>query len=320
MDMKALVIEQTGVLMLIIGRWTLPKGSISRNQFSQIILIYIATAADIVEFSETYSDDNVKTRPERAQIYNEVMGIWGWSVMQFSFTIALPEDGLKQEDDDGDDPANAKWRQTNRVAPMSYMHYKAMLTKGWDAEAQRNGQPESPVQWRGKYEVNRKERTAVVENPVDEDTGCCIGKGEWKACLAKNMELIICLIPVLMQDGPFFGYRMVLIVRYKVFTPMIILLTVKNALVIIVQIYRIIILYCFEPPENELDVNDPSIRVRAALKATHGISVPRGTAAKARGNIQAIQAISRMQLSSGEHKNAAASTRHPEAVRREPPR
>ena len=295
MGMKALVIEQTGVLMLIIGRWTLPKGSISRNQFSQILLIYIATAADIVEFSEVYTIEIVRERSDRAKIYNEVMGVWGWSVMQFSLTIALPEDGLKQEDEEDENSANAKWRQTNRVAPISYQHYKAMLTKGWDAEAQKNGTPKG-VQWRGgKYEISRDERSKS-EGQVDanENTGCCIGKGEWKECLARNMELITCLIPVLMQDGPFFGYRMVLIIRYKVITPMIILLTVKNALVIIVQIYRIVILYCSEPPEDEVDVNDPSIRVRVALKAaSRDVSF-----ARTRSNIQAIQAISRMQAAS----------------------
>ena len=313
MGMKALVIEQTGVLMLIIGRWTLPKGSISRNQFSQILLIYIATAADIVEFSETYTDDIVRSRPERAKIYNEVMAIWGWSVMQFSFTIALPEDGLKQEDEDDDEnAANAKWRQTNRVAPLSYQHYKAMLTKGWDAEGQRTGTVSTAnggVQWHGgKFEVSKNERAKAVDqpSPYDEEAGCCIGKGEWRSCLARNMELITCLIPVLMQDGPFFGYRMVLIVRYSVITPMIILLTVKNALVIIVQIYRIVILYCFEPPKDEVDVNDPSVRVRAALKATNGEFSSRRPAATARGNIQAIQAISRMQAASHHKVDAAA--------------
>lgn len=310
MGMKALVIEQTGVLMLIIGRWTLPKGSISRNQFSQIILIYIATAADIVEFSETYTDEQVRARTERAKIYNEVMAVWGWSVMQFSITIALPEDGLKQEEEDEEDPASAKWRQTNRVAPMSYLHYKAMLTKGWDAESQKGpGVPET-VQWRGKYEVKMDETAKPRESNVvdDDDAGCCVGRREFKTCLAKNMELITCLIPVFMQDGPFFGYRMVLIIRYKVFTPMIILLTVKNALVIIVQIYRIIILYCYEPPDDELDVNDPSVRVRAALKATHGISDSRRPISKTRGNIQAIQAISRMQHSSAQQRASGSSS------------
>ena len=299
--MRASIIEQTGVLILIIGRWTLPKGSISRNQFSQILLIYVGTAADIVEFSELYGEEKIRESKDYLKIYRGVMVVWGWSILQFSLTIALPEDGLKQEEEETveEDPANVKWRQTNRVAPMSYLHYKSMLTKGWDAEAQKPQPAEKyVVQWRGKYEVNKEAKSKPVQNEEEpaneeEETGCGIRRRDLKACIVKHLELITCLIPVLMQDGPFFIYRMVLIVEYSIITQMIILLTVKNALVIIVQIYRIMILYCYEPKEDEPDINDPSIRVRAALNATNGRTAKRSLRG-ARGSV-AIQAISRMQ-------------------------
>ena len=45
--------------MLIIGRWILPKGSISHDQLSQLLLVYVGTAADIVEFYEAFSEDEV---------------------------------------------------------------------------------------------------------------------------------------------------------------------------------------------------------------------------------------------------------------------
>ena len=38
----------------MIGRWLLPKGQMSREQLSQLLLIYIAAAADIVELTEIY--------------------------------------------------------------------------------------------------------------------------------------------------------------------------------------------------------------------------------------------------------------------------
>ena len=301
MGMKALYIEQTGVLMLIIGRWTLPKGSISRNQFSQILLIYIATAADILEFSETYTDRIVRSRAERATIYNEVMAIWGWSLMQFSFTIALPEDGLKQEDEEQKFTYDSNWRRTNRIAPLSYQHYKGMLTKGWDPNRNRNSRASGASQLRGSELESNKN---VRDNSVDQTSvfkeveSVCISKMELKSCLVRNMELIRCLIPVLMQDGPFFGYRMVLIVRYNVITPMTILLTVKNALVIIVQIYRIVILYCSEAPIDEVDVNDPSVRVRAALKATNGRLSLRYSMQSTRDSMQVIREISEVKAAS----------------------
>lgn len=43
--------------MLIVGRWILPKGSISHDQLSQLLLVYVGTAADIVEFYEAFSEE-----------------------------------------------------------------------------------------------------------------------------------------------------------------------------------------------------------------------------------------------------------------------
>ena len=47
-------LDQTFLLLLVIGRWLLPKGQMSREQLSQLLLIYIAAAADIVELTEIY--------------------------------------------------------------------------------------------------------------------------------------------------------------------------------------------------------------------------------------------------------------------------
>ena len=37
----------------------LPKGEITRDQLSSLLLVYIATAADIVELTEIYEDSSV---------------------------------------------------------------------------------------------------------------------------------------------------------------------------------------------------------------------------------------------------------------------
>lgn len=54
-----LAIEQLLLFLLIIGRWMLPKGDLSRDQLSQLLLVYIGTAADIIEFFETFKEDKV---------------------------------------------------------------------------------------------------------------------------------------------------------------------------------------------------------------------------------------------------------------------
>ena len=42
------------MLILIIGRWLLPKGDLTRDQLSQLLLVYIGTAADIIEFFDSF--------------------------------------------------------------------------------------------------------------------------------------------------------------------------------------------------------------------------------------------------------------------------
>lgn len=43
------IVEQTLLLVLIIGRWLLPVGkTMTRDQLSQLLLVYIGTAGKIV--------------------------------------------------------------------------------------------------------------------------------------------------------------------------------------------------------------------------------------------------------------------------------
>ena len=44
-------LHQTLLFVLVIGRWLLPKGDITRNQLSQLLLVFIGVGADILEFA-----------------------------------------------------------------------------------------------------------------------------------------------------------------------------------------------------------------------------------------------------------------------------
>ena len=52
-------LEQLLLLILILGRWMLPKGKLTHDQLSQLLLVYIGTAADIVEFFEAFNEEKV---------------------------------------------------------------------------------------------------------------------------------------------------------------------------------------------------------------------------------------------------------------------
>lgn len=53
-----LALHQILLILLILGKWLLPAaGELTRDQLSQLLLIFVGTAADILEFtSETLSD------------------------------------------------------------------------------------------------------------------------------------------------------------------------------------------------------------------------------------------------------------------------
>lgn len=55
------LLEQLLLLLLILGRWMLPKGDMTHEQLSELLLAYIGTAADIVEFFDAFKEDAVRT-------------------------------------------------------------------------------------------------------------------------------------------------------------------------------------------------------------------------------------------------------------------
>ncbi|CAH0731188.1 unnamed protein product, partial [Brenthis ino] len=78
------LIEQFLMLTLIVGRWLLPKGDLTRDQLSQLLLVYIGTAADIIEFFDSFKDEKVATEKVLVLL---TLAIWSWSLMQFTVVL-----------------------------------------------------------------------------------------------------------------------------------------------------------------------------------------------------------------------------------------
>ncbi|CAO1397833.1 unnamed protein product [Diamesa hyperborea] len=78
------LIEQFLMLVLIIGRWLLPKGDLTRDQLSQLLLVYIGTAADIIEFFDSFKDNKIASEPILVFL---TLSIWSWSLMQFTIVL-----------------------------------------------------------------------------------------------------------------------------------------------------------------------------------------------------------------------------------------
>ncbi|XP_038045868.1 transmembrane protein 26-like [Patiria miniata] len=179
-DVWALSLEQFLLALLIVGRWLLPKGSLTRDQLSQLLLVYIGMAADILEFS-------LESLQEQVVICNLVLiiiilGMWNWSLLQFTLVL------------------------TSVSAPRTRA---AKVTGGRSCK------------------------------------GCC------RCC--ENEIWALCTT-IIMQDGPFLAMRLYLLIKFNVINQMMLFFTIKNILVILLQLYRMAIVCCDKAPAVEPEI------------------------------------------------------------------
>lgn len=291
--------EQALVLILVIGRWLLPKGGITRDQLSQLLLIYIGTAADIMEFTEIIKEDEIrKTNPKMLQnsnFVNAVILFWSVSLFQFPLTIyamertaqrlekekAQLEEQLKKMKEEKDTR-----RRKNQVAPSP-----ALYTNKKNQSQDGSERGEIRVRYiQTKFGLEIKPEMTSVTSTDDEEAMPQVPHGRCAQCtcwhrftkalddFANKMqdyaELVSLLIPMLMQDGPFLVIRLIVIAYYQIYHDTLYFLTVKNALVVMLQVYRIFVLY-YKPPEEDIDdffpENDASHRLQNVQTAVKSV-------------------------------------------------
>ncbi|XP_077997306.1 transmembrane protein 26-like [Glandiceps talaboti] len=179
-----LALQQLLLGLLILGRWMLPKGDITRDQLSQLLLVYIGMAADILEFSvETLKEDALQG--EWALMYL-ILGIWSWSLLQFCLVLTATK---------ARKPRMARSSSSNLFLPF------ASRCEG----------------------------------------GCQL----W--CESEVWAIIASIV---MQDGPFLTMRMFLLIHYEVVSHMMVFFTCKNSLVLLLQLYRLAVLYLEKHPRG----------------------------------------------------------------------
>ncbi|CAN0103931.1 unnamed protein product [Lampetra planeri] len=203
-----LCIHQMLLLLLIIGRWLLPTGTeVSREKLSQLLLEFIGTAGDILEFkTETMQDSVVRcNRP----LFYCIMAVWTWSLIQFPLVIKV-----------------------HQALPGS--------------------QEQAPARgWRTLVRIYSTDLWAIV-------------------------------ISVFIQDGPFLVVRLLLLIHFGVLDQMqmLIFFTIKNVLVLMLQAYRLVVIYgdyralCLSGPDGA-----PSPRGRQEGKSPGEVPSDAGTLA-----------------------------------------
>ncbi|CAJ0959627.1 unnamed protein product, partial [Ranitomeya imitator] len=91
--------EELTILVLIIGRWLMPRGKMSRDQLAQLLLMYLALGADILDILELMKEPSVET--------NETITVVGlclfsWAIMQFTLVLTQTVSCSSLETDDSE--------------------------------------------------------------------------------------------------------------------------------------------------------------------------------------------------------------------------
>lgn len=72
------------LIVLVLGRWLMPKGDMSRDQLSQLLMVYVGLGADILDIFDTFRVPEVKT--DRAVVISG-LALFSWALMQFPLVL-----------------------------------------------------------------------------------------------------------------------------------------------------------------------------------------------------------------------------------------
>ena len=218
--------EQLLLLSVIVGRWMLPRLGISRDQLSQLLLINIGNAADILELFEAFNEEAVRMN---ASLRICILCLWQASLLQFCFnktaTLERPNQAPSQPQ-----------------GPSRSTTFNEFLS----------GE---------QIQVHPEGFTAVERRHFCD---CCPPGRGVSGCeqLWFGTELWALFMSLILQDVPFLVLRLTLVMHYKVRSYSNIFFTCKNTLLILLQVFRsMVILSVFRRDWNNAKSDIPMILV-----------------------------------------------------------
>ncbi|CAF0727132.1 unnamed protein product [Didymodactylos carnosus] len=84
LDTKVMSLEVSLLLLIILGRWFLPKGTTSRSNLSQLLLVYMSLSSDIVDLLTIFNEEEV-LRSHNMLI--ATLSVLSWSLFQFPINM-----------------------------------------------------------------------------------------------------------------------------------------------------------------------------------------------------------------------------------------
>ncbi|XP_076448257.1 uncharacterized protein LOC143284980 [Babylonia areolata] len=250
-----LLSEQTMMVTIILSRWLLPKGQMTHNEVSQLLLLYLSLSSDIIDFLSIFSFTAVAN--DEAYCY-VLLFWWTWAMLQFTLVLTSTHD--TDTDNDAGNKDNNK--------PGDIESGKETTTTTGDTENSGNREEEEDEITAEDGEEGNGTKGGTAEGGGEQGGG----KETEKESAVKSLKLreVLCsselwaiLVVFFLQDGPFLANRLVVMLYFKVFNYTIIFFICKNLLVLALQTYRVIVLFM----ESRAKVKESKVKAKAAMLA-----------------------------------------------------
>ncbi|XP_077313781.1 transmembrane protein 26-like [Lithobates pipiens] len=76
--------EELLIVVLVIGRWIMPKGHLNRDQLCQLLLTYIALGADILDVLQLIKETKMNTNKSAVVVG---LCLFSWAILQFTIVL-----------------------------------------------------------------------------------------------------------------------------------------------------------------------------------------------------------------------------------------
>ena len=127
------------IIGIIIGRWLLPRGEITRDQLSALLLGYVGTAADILELFEVFDDPSLQNQ---WSIVLAVLIVYSFSLLQFCLVTTATTG--KEQIKIASNKVLTYWPESSR-ARMDWTEFVFTLPQDNAREKPRPGQLATPI-------------------------------------------------------------------------------------------------------------------------------------------------------------------------------
>jgi hypothetical protein len=163
-----MIVELSFMFVIILGRWILPKGDISHSALSQLLLVYLSLASDILDLLTLFNEQEIFMSSRMVRC---VLTVFSLCMLQFALNLTATrgrsfhaEVGQTEIEIHQSAPSHPPSPLTRKPAPRYRQILSKFLSQSTSSSANR-----PLASNKNKHTMRGKSRTATVSgvNPPD---------------------------------------------------------------------------------------------------------------------------------------------------------